>query len=189
MGKCSLWDKFTKHEVARKLFACRRAKKQLTFKTFTTELLSLFLKQSGKAVIASSHFQILNNKNHTTSDVLCCDTETSYCTIFFCQAVLFLSDASYVTEVIFLCLLLFMSMGYDYISKLWTPTGLLFILQVIHECGEPQWNNIDRGNQRTQDKQPVPVTFCPSCISCCCLCANANLTTADYGWGQIHSRI
>jgi hypothetical protein len=21
------------------------------------------------------------------------------------------------------------------------------------------------------------------------LCANANLTTADYGWGQIHSRI
>jgi hypothetical protein len=30
--------------------------------------------------------------------------------------------------------------------RLWPPTGLLFIPQVIYEHGEPWWNGIKRGN-------------------------------------------
>jgi hypothetical protein len=38
------------------------------------------------------------------------------------------------------------SMGWDYISELRPPTGLLFISQVIYEHGEPWWNDcVDRG--------------------------------------------
>jgi hypothetical protein len=37
-------------------------------------------------------------------------------------------------------------MGWDYFFELRPPTGLLVILQVIYEHGEPWWNNIDRGN-------------------------------------------
>jgi len=29
-------------------------------------------------------------------------------------------------------------MGRDYVSELWLPTGLLFILQVIYEYGDPR---------------------------------------------------
>jgi hypothetical protein len=32
--------------------------------------------------------------------------------------------------------------GWDYVSELWPPVGLLFIPQVIYECGNPQWNDI-----------------------------------------------
>jgi hypothetical protein len=45
-------------------------------------------------------------------------------------------------------MMMIMSMGWDYISELRPPTGLLFILQVIPEHGEPWWNDIDRGNYR-----------------------------------------
>jgi hypothetical protein len=38
-----------------------------------------------------------------------------------------------------------MSMGFDYVSELRPPTGLLFIPQVIYEHGDPWWNKIDRG--------------------------------------------
>jgi hypothetical protein len=37
-----------------------------------------------------------------------------------------------------------MSMASDYVSELWSPTGLLFILQVIYVCGKPKRNDIDR---------------------------------------------
>jgi hypothetical protein len=37
---------------------------------------------------------------------------------------------------------LIISMGCDYVSELWPPTGLLFILQVIYEH-EKQWLNVD----------------------------------------------
>jgi hypothetical protein len=35
-------------------------------------------------------------------------------------------------------------MGWDYISELQPPTGLLFIPQIIYEYREPWWNNTDR---------------------------------------------
>jgi hypothetical protein len=35
------------------------------------------------------------------------------------------------------------SMGRDYVSELWSPTGLLFIPQVIYEHGEQWWNDVD----------------------------------------------
>jgi hypothetical protein len=37
------------------------------------------------------------------------------------------------------------SMGWDYVSELLLPTGVLFIPQVIYEHGEPWWNDIERG--------------------------------------------
>jgi hypothetical protein len=37
----------------------------------------------------------------------------------------------------------FMSMGWDYVSELRPPTGLLFIPQMIYEYGQPWWNDID----------------------------------------------
>jgi hypothetical protein len=36
-------------------------------------------------------------------------------------------------------------MGCDYVSELQPPTGLLFILHVLYEHGEPWWNDIDKG--------------------------------------------
>jgi len=41
---------------------------------------------------------------------------------------------------------LIMSMGWDCVSELRPPMGLLFIPQVIYERGEPWWNNISREN-------------------------------------------
>jgi hypothetical protein len=38
-----------------------------------------------------------------------------------------------------------MIMGWDYVSDLWPPTGLMFIPQMIYEYGESQWNDIDMG--------------------------------------------
>jgi hypothetical protein len=32
----------------------------------------------------------------------------------------------------------------DYVSELRPLMGLFFIPKVIYECGEPQWNDIDR---------------------------------------------
>jgi hypothetical protein len=36
-------------------------------------------------------------------------------------------------------------MGWDFVSELWPPKGLLFIPQVIYKHGELWWNDIDRG--------------------------------------------
>jgi hypothetical protein len=49
-------------------------------------------------------------------------------------------------------LLLFMSMGWDYISELRPPMDLLNIPQMIYEDGEPRWNDIDRGNLKNCEK-------------------------------------
>jgi hypothetical protein len=38
------------------------------------------------------------------------------------------------------------SMGWDYISELRPPSGLLFIPQVVYDYREPWWNDIDRVN-------------------------------------------
>jgi hypothetical protein len=45
-----------------------------------------------------------------------------------------------------------MSMGWDYVSELQPPTGLLFKPQVIHKHGEPWWNNTDRGKMKNSEK-------------------------------------
>jgi hypothetical protein len=49
-------------------------------------------------------------------------------------------------------LLLIMSMENDYVSELWSLTGLLFIPQIIYEYGELRWNDIDRGKSKNSDK-------------------------------------
>jgi hypothetical protein len=38
------------------------------------------------------------------------------------------------------------SMGWDCVSELWPPMGILFITQVIYKHGEPWWNDIDKVN-------------------------------------------
>jgi hypothetical protein len=49
--------------------------------------------------------------------------------------------------------LLFMSMGSHHVSELWPPMGLLYIPQVIYECGEQWWND-DRLNPKKSEKTP-----------------------------------
>jgi hypothetical protein len=48
--------------------------------------------------------------------------------------------------------LLFMSMGWDYVSEHQSPTGLLLIPQVIYKNGEPRWNDMDRGEPNDSEK-------------------------------------
>jgi hypothetical protein len=36
---------------------------------------------------------------------------------------------------------------HHHVSELWPPTDLLHIPKKIYECGEPWWNDIDRGKQ------------------------------------------
>jgi hypothetical protein len=53
----------------------------------------------------------------------------------------------------FALLLLFMSMGETLsVSELRTPTGILFISQIIHEYGQPWWNDIDRIKPKNSEK-------------------------------------
>jgi hypothetical protein len=54
-----------------------------------------------------------------------------------------------------------MSMRSDDVSELQPPTGLLFILQVIYEFGEPRWNDTDRGKTEELGEKPVPVPLRP----------------------------
>jgi hypothetical protein len=42
-------------------------------------------------------------------------------------------------------LMMIMSKGWDYVSELRLPTGLMFIPQIIYLYGETRWNGIDRG--------------------------------------------
>jgi hypothetical protein len=51
---------------------------------------------------------------------------------------------------------MFLLIGWDYVSELQPPVGLLFLLRWYSEYGQPQWNDIDRENGRTQEKT------CPS---------------------------
>jgi hypothetical protein len=64
---------------------------------------------------------------------------------------------------------LFMPMGWDYISELRPPMGLLFIPQVIYDYGGLQWNDTDRENWRT------PRKTCPS----------ATLSTTNPTWTDL----
>jgi hypothetical protein len=53
----------------------------------------------------------------------------------------------------FICyLLLFVSMGWDFVSELRLPTGLLFIHQMIPMYWEPRWDDIDRTEPTNLDK-------------------------------------
>jgi hypothetical protein len=57
-----------------------------------------------------------------------------------------------------LLLLLFVSMGWDYVSELRPLTSLLFIPQMTYESEEAQWNDSDRGKPNKFEKT------CPSAI-------------------------
>jgi hypothetical protein len=60
-------------------------------------------------------------------------------------------------------MIMILSMGWDYVSKLRLQTGLFFISQLIQEQGETWWNDIDRGKlirppdlwQSYQHRRPV----------------------------------
>jgi hypothetical protein len=52
-----------------------------------------------------------------------------------------------------------MPMKCDDVSELQPPTGLLFIHHMIHEHGEPRWNDIDRVNRRTRKETCHSVTL------------------------------
>jgi hypothetical protein len=57
-------------------------------------------------------------------------------------------------------------LGWDYVSELRPPTGLLFIPQIIYEYGEPWWNDIDSEKPKKKlGEKPVPVPLCPPQIS------------------------
>jgi hypothetical protein len=56
-------------------------------------------------------------------------------------------------------------LGWDYVSELRPPTGLLFIPQIIYEYGEPWWNDIDSEKPNKFGEKPVPVPLCPPQIS------------------------
>jgi hypothetical protein len=53
------------------------------------------------------------------------------------------------------------AMGQDIVPELRPPTGLLFIPQMIHELGDPWWNDTDRGKTEELGGKPVPVPLCP----------------------------
>jgi hypothetical protein len=58
-------------------------------------------------------------------------------------------------------LLLFVLMGWDYVSELRPPTGLLFIPQMTGEYRELRWNDIDGGKPKKIEEKPVPVPISP----------------------------
>jgi hypothetical protein len=55
--------------------------------------------------------------------------------------------------------MMIISMGWDYVSELRLPAGLLFNLQMIYEFGEPRWNDTDRENRRTRRKTCLSTTL------------------------------
>jgi hypothetical protein len=48
-------------------------------------------------------------------------------------------------------------MGRKYVSELRLQTGLLFILQMIYEHGESQWNDIDKGKLLIRPPELSPI--------------------------------
>jgi hypothetical protein len=42
-------------------------------------------------------------------------------------------------------------MGWDNISELRPVTDLLFMPQMVHERGKPQWNDADRGESKNSE--------------------------------------
>jgi hypothetical protein len=61
-------------------------------------------------------------------------------------------------------LLLFMSMGRDYVSELRPSTGLFFSPKMLYECGELWWNDIT-GKTEELGEKPVPMLFHPTQIT------------------------
>jgi hypothetical protein len=55
---------------------------------------------------------------------------------------------------------LFITMGWDDISELRPPAGLLFIPQMIYVYDGPRWHEIDRGKNEELGEKPVPVPLC-----------------------------
>jgi hypothetical protein len=74
----------------------------------------------------------------TASASLCCRN------VFFRVQILLWNH--HVIFYFLLLIMLIMSTGWDYVSELRQPKGLLFIPQVIYKYGEPWWKDIDRGN-------------------------------------------
>jgi hypothetical protein len=58
-------------------------------------------------------------------------------------------------ELAYLLLSLFMSVGWEDVSELRSPTGLLLIPQKVYENGQPRWNDTGRGNRRSR-RQTCP---------------------------------
>jgi hypothetical protein len=58
-----------------------------------------------------------------------------------------MNGSHFLTSVLLLLfyMTMIMSMGWDYVSELRPQAGIFFIPHVIHEHGEPWWNDIDRG--------------------------------------------
>jgi hypothetical protein len=52
-------------------------------------------------------------------------------------------------------LLLFMSMGWDYVSELQPLTGLLVIPQMAYEYREPRWNNVGRRKPKSSEENLI----------------------------------
>jgi hypothetical protein len=51
--------------------------------------------------------------------------------------------------------MLFLLVGWDYVSELWLPTGFLFIHHLIHEYADPWRNDTDKGNPNNLEKKSV----------------------------------
>jgi hypothetical protein len=51
-------------------------------------------------------------------------------------------------------------MGWEYVSELQPPTGLLFTPHIIYEYGQPRWNDTD-GKTEELGEKPVTVALCP----------------------------
>jgi hypothetical protein len=60
-----------------------------------------------------------------------------------------LQNSINILQIMFL--LLFMSVGWYYVSELRPVTGLLFILQMIYEYGEPQCSDMDEGRPKNSE--------------------------------------
>jgi hypothetical protein len=58
----------------------------------------------------------------------------------------------------------FMSIGWDDVSELRPPMGLLYIHQMIYEYGQPQWKGTDQVNPKKLREEPIIVPlFPPKC--------------------------
>jgi hypothetical protein len=50
-------------------------------------------------------------------------------------------------------------MGWNYIYELHPSTGVLFIPQIIYECGDPRWNDADSGKSNKSEKNQPQCHF------------------------------
>jgi hypothetical protein len=60
-------------------------------------------------------------------------------------------------------------MGWDYVSELLSVMDILFIPEILYECGERWWNDIDRGKLKNLDNSYSSATLSttnPTWIGC-----------------------